>query len=306
MKDAYFPHDINARNDPKMPALKLKYKSSGIGMYWIFVEILREQEEFKYLVDNDIIWESLAGEFMTTPEEAQQFMNDCIQKYKLFKTDGEYIWSESLFRRMQKMVDSRTKRSDAGKKGMESRWGKKPSEDNNVITTLYQDANSDITNDNRGEESKVKESKEDIKDIASNDALSTEIDLTDRIPYQNIVDLYHSICVSYPKLKAIGDNRKKAISARWKQYKKDLSIFETLFGNAEDSEFLKGKNKKNWSADFNWLLNDANMSKVLEGKYSNKSSPLDTVDGKELEFQQKLERSTARLKAQGVRFDDDT
>lgn len=190
MKDAYyFPHDVNARNDPKMPALKLKYKSSGIGMYWIFIEILREQENFKYLIDNDIIWESLASEFMTSPDEAHQFMDDCINKYKLFKTDGEYIWSESLIRRMSKMVESRSKRSDAGKKGMESRWGKKTSEDNNVITTLYQDANSVITNDNKVEDSKEEESKGKKKKVKDIYITAQHLSMTE-VEYKKLVDDY--------------------------------------------------------------------------------------------------------------------
>lgn len=265
MKDAYFPHDINARNDPKMPALKLKYKSSGIGMYWIFVEILREQENFKYLIDNDIIWESLAGEFMTTPEEAQQFMGDCIQKYKLFKTDGEYIWSDSLVKRMQKMVDSRTKRSDAGKKGMESRWGKKPSEDNNVITTLYQTANSDITNDNKEEKSKEEKSKENIN-ISSNEDIVSE---TDRVPYRDIVNLYHSICTTLPRIKDITGNRQNTVRVLWKQTN-NLDYFKELFQKTHDSDFLSGRNGNWMNCCFDWIIKPANRKKIMEGNYINK------------------------------------
>ena len=158
MKDApYFSHDANARNDPKMSALKLKYKASGIGMYWIFIEILREQENFKYFIDNDIIWESLADEFMTTPERAKNFIEECICKFKLLKTDGQYIWSDSLTKRMQKMIDSRVKRSAAGIKGMKNRWGNKSNTNNNIITELYQSVNSDITKDSKVKESKVKD-----------------------------------------------------------------------------------------------------------------------------------------------------
>ena len=160
MKDAYyFPHDSNARNDPKMSALKLKYRASGIGMYWIFIEILRDQEEFKYLIDQDIVWDNLADEFMTTPKKSEEFINDCISKFKLLKTDGQYIWSDSLIRRLKPMLEERDKKSAGGKKGMQSRWGNKPSADNTVITELYDTAKNDITPDNKGKESKEKDSK---------------------------------------------------------------------------------------------------------------------------------------------------
>ena len=91
---------------------------------------------------------------------------------------------------------------------------------------------------------------------------------TEQTPHKEIVEMYHDICKSYPKLRNVSDNRKKAIAARWKEYKHDLEIFRELFEKAEASSFLKGRNKKNWTADFNWLMNSENMAKVLEGKYT--------------------------------------
>lgn len=89
----------------------------------------------------------------------------------------------------------------------------------------------------------------------------------DPTPYKEIVALFHDICNSYPKLRNVSDSRKKAIAARWKEYGHSLETFRELFEKAEASPFLKGKNSKNWTADFNWLMNSENMAKVLEGKY---------------------------------------
>ena len=41
-----------------------------------------------------------------------------------------------------------------------------------------------------------------------------------------------------------------------------------MFELAEESDFLKGCNNRNWSATFDWLVKDANMAKVLDGNYS--------------------------------------
>ena len=46
-----------------------------------------------------------------------------------------------------------------------------------------------------------------------------------------------------------------------------LDDFRTLFEKAEASDFLKGGNKRNWSATFDWLISDTNMAKVLDGNY---------------------------------------
>jgi hypothetical protein len=41
---------------------------------------------------------------------------------------------------------------------------------------------------------------------------------------------------------------------------------------AEESDFLKGANDRNWVADFDWIMNDTNMAKILDGKYENRVS----------------------------------
>jgi hypothetical protein len=44
MKDAYyFSHDTNARNDPKIAAMRQSYGVEGYGLYWIVVEMLAER-----------------------------------------------------------------------------------------------------------------------------------------------------------------------------------------------------------------------------------------------------------------------
>ena len=82
---------------------------------------------------------------------------------------------------------------------------------------------------------------------------------------QSIVDEYNMICVSFPRVTKLSDSRKKAIKARLKQYTRD--DFTTMFEKAEASNFLKGGNNRNWCADFDWMIKDANMAKILDGNY---------------------------------------
>ena len=95
----------------------------------------------------------------------------------------------------------------------------------------------------------------------------------EKINYQQIVDMFHSLCPSFPSIKALSDARKKAIKARLNTY--SIEDFEELFKKAESSDFLKGKNNRNWTANFDWLIKDANMAKVLDGNYDNKK-PINT------------------------------
>lgn len=87
-------------------------------------------------------------------------------------------------------------------------------------------------------------------------------------PYQDIMSSYNDKCKSFPRLKVLSDARKKAIKARINTGY-SLEDFINVFTLAESSDFLKGKNDRNWSATFDWLIKDANMAKVLDGNYSN-------------------------------------
>lgn len=98
---------------------------------------------------------------------------------------------------------------------------------------------------------------------------NTSINITEgRIDYQEIVNLYNDTCVSFPKVLALSESRKKAIKTRLKTY--SLEDFKKLFEMAEGSRFLKGGNDRNWSANFDWLIKDSNMAKVLEGNYEDR------------------------------------
>ena len=90
----------------------------------------------------------------------------------------------------------------------------------------------------------------------------------DRIDYQQIADMYNNTCVSFPRLTKLSDARKRAIKARLNTY--SVEDFQKLFTMAEESDFLKGKNNRNWSANFDWLIKDSNMAKVLDGNYTKK------------------------------------
>ncbi len=97
--------------------------------------------------------------------------------------------------------------------------------------------------------------------------LEKEIEIK-KVDCQLIADLYNDTCVSFPRLKNLSDSRKRAIKARLRVY--SLEDFKTLFNKAEASSFLKGSNDRNWSANFDWLIKDNNMAKVLEGNYDDK------------------------------------
>lgn len=98
----------------------------------------------------------------------------------------------------------------------------------------------------------------------------------------DIILKWNSINVS--RIITIKNNRLKALNSRINEYGID-KIFEAI-GNIEKSSFLKGSNKRGWRITFDWFMNHANFTKVLEGNYA------DSVNDKSLQYK----NDSAKLK----------
>lgn len=89
-----------------------------------------------------------------------------------------------------------------------------------------------------------------------------------RINYQEIADKYNSICSCLPKCTRVTDSRKRAVKGLYNS-KYTLDNMVQVFHKARDSDFLSGRNGKWGGCSFDWLLNQTNFLKVLEGSYDN-------------------------------------
>lgn len=148
MKDAYyFPHDSNARNDEKCLHIISKLGITGYGIYWCFIETMHEAVDGK--LTSKLI-DGLSLSFSVDKELLLQFYNEAIS-IGLFVTDGKKYWSQRVLRNKDEFDKKRQKKSEAGKRGMQSRWGS----NNSVITN----GNNVITQHNKVKQSKVKKSK---------------------------------------------------------------------------------------------------------------------------------------------------
>lgn len=148
-KDAYyFSHDSNAKDDPKCVLLIEQLGLEGYGIFWVLIETLRDQPEYKYPVN---LIPALARRYNTTAEKMKAVVNG----YSLFMVDEQDFFSLSLMRRMEVIEEKREK----ARKSIAARWDKQkqlPPTDTNEIRT-YNERNTDEL---QGKERKVKESKE--------------------------------------------------------------------------------------------------------------------------------------------------
>jgi len=141
-KDAYyFPHFSNARNDAKLVKLRRVMGVEGYGMYFLLLEVLREQTEFRLPLSNI---EDLAYEWHTSKEKLMAV----VTNFDLFEIIDEMFISTKLIMYLQPYIEkSKNARLAANK-----RWSNA-----NAYANALPEHNK--CNASKGEESKLNKSK---------------------------------------------------------------------------------------------------------------------------------------------------
>lgn len=168
-KDAYFfSHDCNARNDPKILALRSVYGAEGYGVYFMLIEILREQPEYKLAV-NKYIWSTLAMQMQMQADTVQKIIEDCCTEFTdgesnepLLINDGKHLYSASLLRRMGRVEDVSRIRSAAARK----RWENQPCK-------VFEAGGGDAGNDASGMQKHNKTMQRKEKERKENETICT-------------------------------------------------------------------------------------------------------------------------------------
>lgn len=257
----YFPHDSNAKDDPKCVMLIEQLGMEGYGIYWMLIETLREQPNYEYPLD---LIPALARRYNTTAEKVKAV----VSCYNLFLIKNDKIFfSDSLLRRMKEADKKRQRFSEAAK----ARWSmsydathmQRISDAHATDMQRYAIKGKEI----KEKESKVNESKEDNRLLA-----------------QSIVDSFNSICVSLPKVSKLTDARISGILQRLKDMGGTDKAIE-IINRVERSDFLTGR-KTDFKANFDWIfICKGNWIKINEGNYDN----VDRTDAKAAKEEERKE-----------------
>lgn len=262
-KDAYyFPHFCNARHDRKIKRLRKELGIEGYGIYFMILEVLRDQVDFKYpYQDIDL----LSDEFDTSFAK----MEVVIKKYELFEFDKQgNFYSPRLILYMQPYLEKTKRARDAANK----RWSDLKGKDDIIMIDANAYANAYTNAEQMQSKSNAsamqgKERKGDLRDL---DSLSNDKELsaepTKKCPYQQILDKYHSICTSFPKVQSLTDSRKKTLQTAWKQGY-DVEYWVVIFTKAMQSDFLSGRSGQWTGCGFDWIIKPSNRAKIFEGNY---------------------------------------
>jgi len=114
-KDAfYFPHDSNAKDDPKCILMVEAMGLEAYGIFWVLVEILREQPDYCYPIS---LLPAISRRYNTQFDKVKRV----VTEFGLFDIkDDQFFYSPALNARMIPLQDKREKMRELAQK----RWGK--------------------------------------------------------------------------------------------------------------------------------------------------------------------------------------
>lgn len=287
-KTYYFQHDYNARNDPKLQALMIKYGLAGIGAFWCIVEMLYEQ-------DGTLPITSISSIAYTLHVD-EEMLKNIVCKMDLFECNKKFFWSRSVRRRLGIINEI----SDIRRKAAERRWKSNKKNDAKAMQKQCK-CNANAQNDNanamqtecksnaiKEKEIKEKEIKEGYKEGSSlrSEPLSTEAVDADtagekievfKSEEEKYLDDFCKKVADYfnkkmqgkeiTKIKQLTSARKASIKARLKE-SSETEVFAAIDKTSE-SDFLNGCGNREFKASFDWLFRPRNYIKVLEGNYDN-------------------------------------
>jgi hypothetical protein len=144
-KDAYyFPHFSNARNDAKLIKIRRVFGIEGYGIYFMLLEVLREQTEFKLPLSSI---EDYAFEWHTSKEKILSIIND----FELFDIIDNKFFSAKLVHYLQPYLE----KSERARQAALKRWNNTKADANAL--QMHCTGNASKVKESKVKESKVKD-----------------------------------------------------------------------------------------------------------------------------------------------------
>ena len=100
----YFSHDTSMRDDPKIKALRRKFRHDGYSIWNMLLESITDSDNFRFKIDYEIA----AGDFDIDPFRLREIVEYCVTLGILQSDAGmSCIWSKTLDNRMAPLLSKR-------------------------------------------------------------------------------------------------------------------------------------------------------------------------------------------------------
>lgn len=221
-----------------------------------------------------VMYKSWKDLFNSLPKEMAGELIQAVFCYQ----DGEEVHIDNpalsaIFSLMQTKFDEDIKaykdkclaRAEAGKRGGKAKGSKNKQKEANAIFAKQDEAKHGKSPLDTDTDTDTDVPYGTIADSSYEESVSAEPTASNRVPYQEIIDLYNSVCVSFPQVTRLTEQRRKTIRSRYREY--GMDGIRKVFESAEASDFLSGRNGKWTNCSYDWLMKQGNFLKVFEGNY---------------------------------------
>lgn len=244
----WFKHQSTARNDERISMLEDRTGLEGYGFYFKMLEIVAEVVD---ATDKHEVIYSLSrwGRQTNIASKKWLFLSQCCADVGLMivcRLPDDGLTSDY---RMSVKIPNLLKYRDNHTRNLQVANKQDIEEDKEVEVELEEDK---------------KPMSQQVKPVA------------DKVPFDEIVNLYHKTLPKNPRIMMLNAKRKGQIAARWKSgVLPDLKTWEEYFNHVAESGFLMGHcdpapGRKRFVADLEWITNESNFTKIAEGKYHGK------------------------------------
>jgi uncharacterized protein YdaU (DUF1376 family) len=201
-------------------------------------------------------------------------------KVKFYENGDGRLYNKRMEEERKKRNEFKLNKSNAGKIGMNNRWGNK---------SITEPITEQVTNDNFSSSSSFSSSislsttNSNEKDKDAGAEQIAPVQSTTKPQSHILLTIFKEENKKLPDVISLSKERLKKCAARLK-----TEGFEDHFRKAvqlaQTSKFLLGENNTGWKASFDWFIaNDTNVLKVIEGKYKDKKPDMQTTFEKTIE-----------------------
>ena len=278
----YFPFDVDTFQDIKIRKL-IKYQSGkAVTVYALLLCLIykggyymRWDEELPFIISEQTGFEeAYIQEVIKSCMVLGLFSKELFDKERVFTSKG----IQERYRDICKQIN---RKCDFVEFLLISSEEKPISSEEKPISSEEKRINSEKSTQKKRERKEKEKEKKDINlsSFGKEECDSqTESPLPppsgppcEKIPIEEIADMWNSICTNLPKVEKITDKRKAKIPIRVKEmggWDKAKPMLENIFWKVKQSKFLNGDNNRGWKCYFDWIFeNGSNWVKIYEGNY---------------------------------------
>lgn len=255
----YFPHFC--MSGKTIYILESKYKNDGYAVWFKTLELLGSSDNHFIDCRNITTWEFMQAKMGLSGEKLNEIYDTLVNLEAIDKTlwENRIIWSQNFVTNIAELY-TRRKRDLLTADDLCQQ----------LLNLCEHKSDPEGIDADKNSQSKVKESK--VK--------KSKVLLGDTCPYEEILNLFHTLCPSLPKVAKLSESRKEKIRLRFQEMDRNIDTIKTVFENVENSKFCKGENDRSWTASFDWIFeNDKNWLKIFEGKYEDKPKQTQETKG---------------------------